>query len=403
MRTVVHWDGDRFFASIEQASDRRLRGRPVVVGGAQRGVVLSASAEARRLGIRPGWPTSRARRAVPALIVLPAHFDLYERFFDQILGLCRETTPLVEPSSVGSAWLDLTGTGRILNQRPEQVVAQFRSTVRDWLRLSISAGIATNKLVARIAARVHKPASQLTVAAGNERSFLAPLPLLWMPGMERQALQSLELAGIRSFAQFASAPIDALSVILGRNAQPLQRRAQGISEEPVGKKKATEPGWTERIDFAEDVWDEPFLLLTLRRMAEKLMAQVRASGNEIRRLTLELVYTDHDESRRNYDFPEPISLDTEAFPALPQLLETAWSRRVRLRALILKASRVYRPTAQLDLFTPATPRREYNAKLASTIDLLRRLHGPTVVIRGYELVSPACRPAPDKPATPNAA
>lgn len=389
MRTVVHWDGDRFFASIEQASDRRLRGRPVIVGGAQRGVVLSASAEARRLGIRPGWPTSRARRAVPALIVLPAHFDLYERFFDQILGLCRETTPLVEPSSVGSAWLDLTGTGRILNQRPEQVVAQLRATVRDWLRLSISAGIATNKLVARIAARVHKPASQLTVAAGDERSFLAPLPLLWMPGMERQALQSLELAGIRSFSQFASAPVDALSTILRRNAQPLQRRAQGVSEEPVGKKKAADPGWTERIDFAEDVWDEPFLLLTLRRMAEKLMAQVRAAGNEIRRLTLELVYTDHEESRRNYDFSEPVSLDTEAFSALPQLLETAWSRRVRLRALVLKAGRVYRPTAQLDLFAPATPRREYNAKLASTIDLLRRLHGPSAVVRGYELESPA--------------
>ena len=97
MRTVVHWDGDRFFASIEQASDRRLRDRPVVVGGDRRGVVLSASAEARRLGIRPGWPTSRARRAVSVLVVLPAHFDLNERFFDQILGLCRETTPLVEP------------------------------------------------------------------------------------------------------------------------------------------------------------------------------------------------------------------------------------------------------------------------------------------------------------------
>jgi DNA polymerase-4 len=80
MRTVVHWDGDRFFASIEQASDRRLRDRPVVVGGDRRGVVLSASAEARRLGIQPGWPTSRARRAVPVLVVLPAHFDLYERF-----------------------------------------------------------------------------------------------------------------------------------------------------------------------------------------------------------------------------------------------------------------------------------------------------------------------------------
>jgi DNA polymerase-4 len=388
MCTVVHWDGDRFFASIEQAADRRLRGRPVIVGGERRGVVLSASAEARRFGIRPGWPTSRARRAVPPLIVLPAHFDLYERFFDQILSLCRETTPLVEPAAVGSAWLNLSGTGRALHQRPEQVVARLRATVREWLRLSISAGIATNKLVARIAARVHKPAAQLTVAAGSERAFLAPLALAWLPGVERQELQSMELAGIRTCSQLAAAPIDALAAILGRNALRLQRRAQGVSEEPVGKKRAAEPGWSECSEFAEDVWDEPFLLLTLRRTAEKLMAQVRAAASEIRRITLELVYTDREESRRSYEFREPVALDTDAFPVLPQLLEAAWSRRVRLRALRLRAGRVYHPSPQMELFAPASPRREYDAKLASTIDLLRRLHGPAAVLRGYELAAP---------------
>lgn len=103
MRTVVHSDGDSFFASIEQASDGRLRRRPVVVGGERRGIVLSASGEARRLGIRPGWPVSRARRAMPALVVMPAHFGLYERFFDQILYLCQERAPLAEPASVGAA------------------------------------------------------------------------------------------------------------------------------------------------------------------------------------------------------------------------------------------------------------------------------------------------------------
>src|SRR5208283_97469 len=143
-------------------------------------------------------PTARARRAVPPLIVLPAHFDLYERFFDQILSLCRETTPLVEPAAVGSAWLDLTGTGRALDQRPEQVVAGLRATVREWLRLSISAGIATNKLVARIAARVRKPAAQLTVAAGNESAFLAPLPLVWLPGRDSRVRATGRCTGRRA-------------------------------------------------------------------------------------------------------------------------------------------------------------------------------------------------------------
>src|SRR4030042_1452983 len=105
MRSVVHWDGDSFFASIEQAADRRLRGRAVAVGGARRGVVISASPEARRFGIRPGLPVRRARRMCGSLVVLPGHFELYERFSSQIIDLCEETTPLVEPVSVGAAYL----------------------------------------------------------------------------------------------------------------------------------------------------------------------------------------------------------------------------------------------------------------------------------------------------------
>lgn len=385
MRTVVHWDGDSFFASIEQASDGRLRRRPVVVGGEKRGVVLSASGEARRLGIRPGWPVSRARRAVPALVVMPAHFELYERFFDQILYLCQEATPLVEPASVGAAWMDLTGAERALKQGPQQTVTRIRSTVRDWLKVTISVGIGTNKLVARIAARVRKPGAQITVQPGGERAFLAPLPLRWLPGIEGGALAALEVAGIRSIGQFAAAPVDALSSLLGRGALPAVRRAQGISEEPVGKKKAAAPGWVETVEFEEDMWDGPVIETVLARMAERLMAQVRAGGSEIRRVGLELRYTDRDESRGHIDTAEPVSLDTEILPLLPRLLETAWSRRVRLRAVTLRATRIYRPSPQMDLFSQQTPQREFEVKLATTIDALRKIHGEGIVRRGWGL------------------
>ncbi len=386
MRTVVHWDGDRFFASIEQAADKRLRWRPIVVGGEKRGVVLSASGEARRLGIRPGWPTTRARRAVPALIVIPAHYEMYEQFFDQILGLCRETTPLVEPSAVGAAWLDLTGAERVNKQDAPHVIEKIRRTVRDWMRVSLSAGIATNKPVARIAARLRKPGGQVTVAPGTERAFLSPLPLRALPGMERRDLDAMEMAGLHTIGQFAAAPVDALATVLGRNALLLQRRAQGISEEPVGKKKAAEPGWVEFVEFDEDVWEETFLHGTLRRMLERLMAQVRGGGVEIRRLTLELRYTDREESRRVLDLGEPTALESETFHLLPGLLEGAWTRRVRLRALALKAGRVYRPSPQMDLFTTAPPRREQDLKLAAVIDRLRRVHGDGIVRRGDELM-----------------
>ncbi|MBI4890595.1 MAG: hypothetical protein HY821_08210 [Acidobacteria bacterium] len=385
MRTVAHWDGDRFFASIEQAADRRLRGRPVVVGGEKRGIVLSSSGEARRLGIRPGWPVGKARRAASALVVVPAHFELYERFFDQILGLCRERTPLVEASEVGAAWLDLTGAERVNGRGAEEVMAGIRRTAGEWLRVSISSGIGTNKLVARLASRMRKPGGQVVVEAGSERRFLAPLPLRALPGLEPGALSALEVAGVATLGQFASAPLEALGTVLGKRALVLQRRAQGVSEEPVGRKKAAEPGWVERVEFAEDVWEEEFLLGEIRRMVERLMAQVRREKVEVRRLTLELRYTDRAESRKSLDMNEPTALEGEALPLVPELLSGAWTRRVRLRAMALRAGRVYRPSAQMDLFAPEGEKREQAMKLAAAIDRLRREHGLGIVLRGSEL------------------
>ena len=278
MRSVVHWDGDSFFASIEQASDRRLRGRPVAVGGARRGVVVSASLEARRFGIRPGLSMGRARRFCPSLVSLPGHFELYERFSSQIIDLCEETTPLVEPVAVGAAYLDLTGTRRLLQRGPEEAVSGLRRTVRDWLRVSLSAGIATNKTVARIAARLRKPGAQLAVAPGGEAGFLAPLPVGWLPGVGRETRSTLEVAGLVTMGDLAHAPLDALELVLGRDALRLQRRAQGVDEEPVRPKPEEDRNRRETLEFAEDVWEEPVVQAKLKSMLERLMARIRNGG-----------------------------------------------------------------------------------------------------------------------------
>lgn len=385
MRSVAHWDGDRFFASVEQAADQRLRGRALVVGGEQRGVVLSASQEARRLGIRPGWPMARARRAAPGLIVTPGHFELYEQFFEQILGLCRETTPLVEPVGVGAAWLDLTGGERLLGENPAQVMARLRKTTREWLRITLSTGLASNKLVARVAARLKKPGGQVVVAAGRERAFLAPLPLGWLPGLDAEARAGLEVAGVRTLGAFASLPTEALTPLLGRRALPLQRAAQGVSEEPVGASKARAEGFRENLEFEEDQWDQPVLVGALRGLAGRLLTRVRAAGVEVRQVTLTVRYTDRDEARRSRTLAEPTALEAEVEPVLLALLGETWTRRVRLRGLTLDAGRVYRPSAQMKLFTEESPRRPAQMALAATIDRLRQTHGRDIVRRGWEL------------------
>jgi len=393
MRSVIHWDGDGFFASIEQASDRRLRGRPVAVGGERRGVVLSASLEARRYGIRPGVAMPRARRACPPLVVLPAHFEMYEQFARQILGLCEETTPLVEPAGVGAAWLDLTGTRQVLKRDPVSAAAYLRHTVRDWLRVSISAGVASNKTVARIAARLRKPGAQIAVPEGGEAAFLAPLPLGWLPGVGTETRATLEVAGLRTIGDLARAPVDALGLVLGRTALAMQRRAQGIDEEPVRPpRQDREPKFTESVEFPEDVWEESFLLAALGNMLERLMAGVRAAGVEVRRLSLQLRYTDRDETGRSVSAPEPTALEADFRPLLPGLLRGAWSRRVRLRAMTLRASRVYQPSPQLSLFAPPQAKRPTLA-LATAIDSLRRAYGEQIIRPGGRLAPPDILPA----------
>ncbi|MBL8178620.1 MAG: DNA polymerase IV [Bryobacterales bacterium] len=382
MRSVVHWDGDRFFASIEQASDRRLRNRPVAVGAERRGIVVSSSAEARRFGIYPGVPIRRAKRMCLALTVVPGHFDLYEQFFRQIIELCEQTTPLVEPLAIGAAYLDLTGTAALHKQGAASVVQDLRDTIQRWLRVSISTGIAANKTVARIAARLRKPHGNVVVPAGKEAAFLAPLPVQWLDGIARTTRDTLELAGVRTLGALAHAPSDALAIALGRNALQLQRKAQGVDETPVRHRDTVQALWRETIGFPEEVWDEPLILRTLHVMLERLLARVRQQQVEARRLSLLLRYTDSEESSTSQSLPQPSALDEDFLPLLPSLLAAAWRRRVRLRALTLSVGRMYRPSAQLSLF--AEPKRESGAlhRLAAAVDLLRQRYGEGVIRRG---------------------
>jgi DNA polymerase-4 len=191
-------------------------------------------------------------------------------------------------------------------------------------------------------------------------------------------------------------PADALGAVLGRRALPLIRQAQGVADEPVGVRRArAEEGWAERIEFPEDVWEERLLAAALRGMLERVMAAVRGAGVEVRRLTLELRYTDRAESRASLELSEPSCTEDDALPRLPELLRNAWTRRVRVRAMTLRAGRVYRPGTQMELFDLSAGQRERRRRAAAVLDAVRKRFGAGALVRGADLLDKAAALAQD--------
>ena len=178
-RSIVHLDADAFFASVEQAADSRLRGKPIAVGGEKRGIIASASYEARKFGIYTPMPTVLARRLCPRLILLPGDFDKYELFSRLMFSYAYDFTPDVEIGSIDEGYFDLTGA-----RKPALSIAEtIRHAIRQALKLSVSEGLASNKLISQIASKVKKPAAFEYVPPGGEAGFLAPLPNKWLPGV----------------------------------------------------------------------------------------------------------------------------------------------------------------------------------------------------------------------------
>src|ERR1700685_1038023 len=179
MRTIVHLDADAFFAAVEQAADPKLRGRPVAVGGEKRGIIASASYEARKFGIYTPMPTARARKLCPKLIVLSGNFELYEQFSGWMFSYAYDFTPDVEQTSIDEGYFDLSAT----RKSPVEIALTIRKAIGQKLKITVSEGIGTNKLVSAVASKLNKPRAFNEVPAGNEAAFLHPLPTQWLPGV----------------------------------------------------------------------------------------------------------------------------------------------------------------------------------------------------------------------------
>jgi DNA-directed DNA polymerase III PolC len=383
MRTIVHLDADAFFASVEQAADSRLRGRPIAVGGESRGIIASASYEARKFGIYTPMPTARARKLCPKLIVLPGDYERYEQFSNWMFGYAYDFTPDVEQTSIDEGYFDLTANHR---KPPVEIALTIRRAIGQSLKITVSEGIASNKLVSQIASKLNKPAAFQTVPGGQEKQFLHPLPNRWLPGIGPKTAVRLNAAGLADIGQIAAMPVDLLVLLLGNQAPVMRQFANGIDERPLIPAREPQKSFSQQETFNEDVTDGEYVEAVLRRMADRLFAAVREEGRSVRTLTVKVRYNDRDENQRAESLREPTDLETDIYGRLHGLLREAWQRRVSLRMVSLKLSNVYDGVfrGELELETNAR-NHAARGRLAATLDKLRHNKGWSVIMRGHDL------------------
>ena len=381
-RVIVHLDADAFFASVEQAADPRLRGKPVAVGGERRGIIASASYEARRMGIYTPMPTSLARRICPNLIILPGDFEKYERFSRWMFSYAQDFTPDVEIASIDEGYFDLTGT----RKPPIEVAETIRRAIRESLKISVSEGIAANKLVSQIACKLKKPSAFVHIQHGMEKRFLEPLPVKWLPGVGTETEIRLRSAGLTLIGKVAQTPVEMLQLILGSQAYRIKEFANGIDERPVVPVSEPAKSYSKQETFEEDITDEEYAEAVARRMADQLMAIVRSEGKAIRTVTVRVRYNDMDEESCSESLAEPTNLETDVYNVVCRLLRRAWRRRVSLRMISVKFSNVYEGAFYGELpLEPSRPTSENMRRLAAAIDNLRRIYGERAVMRGHDL------------------
>jgi DNA polymerase-4 len=279
MSTILHVDLDAFFAAVEQRDRPELRGKPVIVGGSEptaRGVVSAASYEARRFGVHSAMPLRTAYALCPTGIFLPVNGRKYQSVSREVMTILRTFTPLVEPISIDEAFLDVTGSRALFGDGPT-IAAAIRSKVLQDVGLTASVGVASSKLVAKIASDLRKPDALVVVAPGGEAAFLAPLPISRLWGVGEKTAGALAEYGVTTLGDLAALPEALLVRRFGRHGASLGARARGLDADPVGGSDPAKSIGHEHT-FDVDTSDPDTIERTLLAMADGVASRLRSAG-----------------------------------------------------------------------------------------------------------------------------
>jgi DNA polymerase-4 len=383
MRALLLIDMDAFFASVEQARDPKLRGRPVVVGGRaeSRGVVSTASYEARACGVSTAMPMAQAQRLCPQAVFLPVDMAAYRAAHRQLLTLFGRFTELIEPVSIDEAYLDVTGSRRLFGT-PQQIAAEIQRLTQAELGLSCSIGIGPTRLLAKLAAGLEKPGGLTTLGPADVHGRLRALPVGALPGIGPAAQERLRCLGIATIGELQDAPPLLLDASFGPAAAAgLSERALGGRDDVVRCGSAAPKSVSREITFANDIGASELLEATLLDLADRAAADLRRGGHACRTVTVKLRDAAFHTRTRQCTMPAATTATGVIFDAALALLRESHRPGDRLRLLGLTLSGLSDETEQLALDEPWRERACDDA-----VDRVRARYGARALHRaGAEL------------------
>jgi DNA polymerase-4 len=374
-RHILHLNVVSFYVAVARSLNPRLRGAPVAVAtaGRMRRVILDASSEARQAGVYRGMPLDAARRQCGDLLVQDPLPGAWEQACEALRGEAAQLSPRVEPAGPGHVFVDLSGTTRLLGGAVD-VGERLRRQIEQKYRLSTTVGVAANKLVSKVATRVIKPVGMCSVVQGCEETFLAPLPVYFLPGLDMAVVRALSRFNVTTVSELHGLPPPKLATAIGPVAYEVDRLCRGIDPSPVQPPTAV-PAIREAAVLPQQTNDEAVIRQTLQRLVIACAMTLRSRGLAAAAVELTLTYADGSRARRGTILAMPVNGDLSLLAIARRLLTDAYTRRVRLAGLSLRCTRFSAPWGQLDLFGTA----EREEKLMGALDKIRTQYGQGAV------------------------
>lgn len=373
-RHITHLDLDTFYVSVEYLRNSKLKGKPVLIGGtSDRSVVVSCSYEARKFGIHSGMSMKIARRLCAEALIVKSDFEAYSKYSRLVTDIVKDSVPTFEKSSIDEFYIDMTGMDRFLGCR--KVADNLKQKVLQESGLTISYGMASNKLISKVATNEIKPNGQLEIPFGNEKSFLAPLSIMKIPGIGKETGYKLLKMGVETVKTLSEIPLPMMQNLLGKNGIKLHRCANGIDETPVIPYREQKSISTEET-FETDTIDLSKLHQVLARMTQKLSFELRSTNKLTGCIAVKIRYSDFQTEKKQLSINYTAS-DDELLPQIKTLFAQLFMRRQLIRLIGVQFSDLVTGTYQIHLFNDS----QKNIRLYEAIDSIKRQYGEGLLIR----------------------